>query len=157
MASGSFEVTSQKSPPPPPCRKRWCQGDPSPRLYHFKGGFPWYGCGSKTGTRNGTLVTGNKDDLACSPIPGGFMLTHTRQKMRFPETHFFRHVFGPSLDQPACPHSMEQNRHSRRTERCISVWARVLCRRQEGLKRLSLGPQYHTLFRATPKQGARLK
>ena len=39
---------------------------------------PWpYGCGSRIGTQNRTLVKGNMDIQTCGPIPGALILTHS--------------------------------------------------------------------------------
>ena len=40
------------------------------------GGRPQFGCGSRIGTQNETLLNGNMDDLTCGPIPSELILTH---------------------------------------------------------------------------------
>ena len=66
-------------------------GQGAPDLRGFLATIRTYGCGSKIGSTNfgnlflthihmfilnGTLVNGNMDISTCSPIPGGFILTH---------------------------------------------------------------------------------
>ena len=49
---------------------------PAPTHYPYK--IILYGCGSKTGTQNGTLVSGNLHQN--QQVPGGLILTHTHMK-----------------------------------------------------------------------------
>ena len=53
---------------------RLCVGFCAPDKAHLK--FSSYGCGSKTGTQNATLVN-ETWTKTCGPIPGGLILTHT--------------------------------------------------------------------------------
>ena len=72
----SWHPTPLPSPAPPyyPQREHVC-GSAKPPLPHPHPAA--CGCGSKIGTQNDTQVNGTKDYITCSPIPGGFILTHT--------------------------------------------------------------------------------